>query len=154
MTSRLQSSWSYKDHTIRERLNHIATVRPLRPGEKYSLLIRRDNDGDEDGGGVDGDGSGGTSPLWQGAGTETSVPRILIRRWWRLRNYSWNISRPSRVFPNRRRNRRRGGVEDALVGPDATQAWPRVWPRLGGVWPPSSPPPLRSPSGSQSLLVY
>jgi hypothetical protein len=26
---------------------------------------------------TDGDGSGGTSPSWQGAGTETSVPRNL-----------------------------------------------------------------------------
>jgi hypothetical protein len=35
-------------------------------------------DGDGRGGdGVDGDGSEGTSPSWQGAGTETSVPRNL-----------------------------------------------------------------------------
>jgi hypothetical protein len=34
-------------------------------------------DGDSGGGdGVDGDGSGGTSPSRQGAGTETSIPRI------------------------------------------------------------------------------
>jgi hypothetical protein len=31
------------------------------------------SNGDEDGGGVDGDGSGDNSPSWQGAGTETSV---------------------------------------------------------------------------------
>jgi hypothetical protein len=31
---------------------------------------------------TDGDGSGGTSPSRQGAGTETSVPRNS-RRWWR-----------------------------------------------------------------------
>ena len=30
------------------------------------------------GGGVDGDGSGGNSPLWQGAGTENSIPRIRV----------------------------------------------------------------------------
>ena len=35
------------------------------------------SDGGEDGGGVDGDGSGGNSPSRQGAGTETSVPRNL-----------------------------------------------------------------------------
>ena len=33
---------------------------------------------DEDGGGVDGDGSGGNSPSRQGARTETSVPRIRV----------------------------------------------------------------------------
>jgi hypothetical protein len=32
---------------------------------------------DEDGGGVDGDGSGGNSPSWQGAGTEIFVPQNL-----------------------------------------------------------------------------
>jgi hypothetical protein len=41
----------------------------------YSLLIIGDSKVDGDGGEVDGDGSGGTSPSWQGAGTETSVPR-------------------------------------------------------------------------------
>src|SRR3954464_7376229 len=46
----------------------------------------------------------------------------------------------SRVFPKRGINRRRGGVRGALVGPDATQARARVRPRLGGVWPPGSPP--------------
>ena len=36
------------------------------------------SNGDEDGGGVDGDGSGGNSPSRQGAETETSVPRIRV----------------------------------------------------------------------------
>ena len=36
------------------------------------------SNGDGDGGGVDGDGSGGNSPPRQGAGTETSVPRIRV----------------------------------------------------------------------------
>jgi hypothetical protein len=45
-------------------------------GENYSLLIIGDINSDEDGGGVDGDGSGGNSPSWQGAGTETSIPQI------------------------------------------------------------------------------
>src|SRR4051812_13340898 len=44
------------------------------------------------------------------------------------------------VFPKQRLNRRRGGVGGTLVGPDATQAWARVWPCLGGVWPPGRPP--------------
>jgi hypothetical protein len=33
---------------------------------------------DEDGGGVDGDGSGGNSPSRQGAGTEISIPPKLV----------------------------------------------------------------------------
>jgi hypothetical protein len=43
-----------------------------------------------DGGGgdrVDGDGSGGTSPSWQGAGTETSIPRISSVAAAELRNF-------------------------------------------------------------------
>ena len=36
------------------------------------------SNGDEDGGGVDGDGSGGNSPSQQGARTETSVPRTRV----------------------------------------------------------------------------
>jgi hypothetical protein len=50
--------------------------------ENYSILIMGDNNVDGDGGEVDGDGggvdggsSGGTSPSWQGARTETSVPQ-------------------------------------------------------------------------------
>jgi hypothetical protein len=37
---------------------------------------------------TDGDGSGGTSPSWQGAGTETSVPRNLSSTEAELRNCS------------------------------------------------------------------
>jgi hypothetical protein len=37
---------------------------------------------------TDGDGSGGTSPSRQGAGTETSVPRNLSSMAAELRNYS------------------------------------------------------------------
>jgi hypothetical protein len=55
-------------------MNHIATGRALSPGENYSLIIIGDNNSDEDGGGVDGDGSRGNSPSRQGTGTETSVP--------------------------------------------------------------------------------
>ena len=36
------------------------------------------SNGDEDGGGVDGDGSGGNSPSLQGAGTEISVTRTRV----------------------------------------------------------------------------
>jgi hypothetical protein len=53
-----------------------------------------DGDGGEvdgDGGGVDGvnaDGSGGTSPSRQGAGTETSIPRNWSSTAAALRNFS------------------------------------------------------------------
>ena len=46
--------------------------------KNYSLLIMGVSNGDDGGGGVDGDGSGGTSPSRQGAGIETSVPRIRV----------------------------------------------------------------------------
>jgi hypothetical protein len=41
-----------------------------------------DSNADGDGGGVDRDGSGGNSPSRQGAGIETSAPKIGLR-WWR-----------------------------------------------------------------------
>ena len=53
-------------------------VEPSASGENYSLLIMGVSNGDRDGGGVDGDGSGGNSPSRQGARTETSVPRNLF----------------------------------------------------------------------------
>jgi hypothetical protein len=56
-------------------MNHIATGRALSPRENYSLLIIGDSNGDEDGGGVDGIGSGGNFPSRQGARTETSIPQ-------------------------------------------------------------------------------
>ena len=46
--------------------------------KNYSLLIMGGSNGDDGGGGVDGDGSGGNSPSRQGAETETSVPRIRV----------------------------------------------------------------------------
>jgi hypothetical protein len=48
-----------------------------------------DNNGDGDGGGVDGDGSWGNSPSWQGAGTETSVPQNFSSMVAALLNFSW-----------------------------------------------------------------
>ena len=70
-------------------MNHIATGRALSPGENYSLLIMGVSNGDEDGGGVDGDGSGGNSPSRQGARTETSVPRNWSSMVVARRNFSW-----------------------------------------------------------------
>jgi hypothetical protein len=51
-----------------------------------------DGDGggvDGDGGGVNGDGSGGNFPSRQGAGTETSVPRISSAMAAALRYFIW-----------------------------------------------------------------
>jgi hypothetical protein len=48
-----------------------------------------DSNNDEDGGGVDGDGSRGNSPSWQGAGTVTSVPRTLSAMAMALWNFIW-----------------------------------------------------------------
>ncbi|KAK1607886.1 hypothetical protein QYE76_031559 [Lolium multiflorum] len=59
-------------------MNHIATGRALSLGENYSLLIMGDNNGDEDGGGVDGDGFRGHFPI-PVACRNTSVPRTWLR---------------------------------------------------------------------------
>src|SRR3954464_7245372 len=72
------------------------------------------------------------------SGGDFSLPR-RVRTCSGLRNFSWNISRLPRVFPNRRINRRRGGVWGAKVSPDATLARAQAWPHRGGVWPPGWP---------------
>jgi hypothetical protein len=53
---------------------------------------------DEDGGRVDGDGSGGNSPSRQGAETETSVPRTSSLMAAVLQNFSWMDADSFRVF--------------------------------------------------------
>ena len=65
---------------------------------------------DEDGGGVDGDGSGGNSPSRQGAGIEISVPRNLSSMAAELRNFSWMEADCFRVFDLEASYRRRGDV--------------------------------------------
>jgi hypothetical protein len=47
---------------------------------------------------TDGDGSGGTSPSWQGARTETSIPQNLSVAAAELRNYSGKNTDCFRVF--------------------------------------------------------
>jgi hypothetical protein len=47
---------------------------------------------------TDGDGSGGTSPSWQGARTETFVPQNSSAVAVELRNSFWKIADPPRVF--------------------------------------------------------
>jgi hypothetical protein len=59
---------------------------------------------------TDGDGSGGTSPSRQGAGTETSVPRNLASMAAVLRNCSRKIVDSLRVFRPEASYRRRGDV--------------------------------------------
>jgi hypothetical protein len=59
---------------------------------------------------TDGDGSGGTSPSRQGAGTETSVPQNSSMVAAELRNYFWKITESSRVLCPEASYRRRGIV--------------------------------------------
>ena len=93
-----------------------------------------DSNGDEDGGGVDGDDSGGNSPSRRRAGTETSVPRNLSSRWRRLRNSSWNIVDCSRVFATEGIYRRRGDVGGVPRGPPHRAACPPSWPPQPMEW--------------------
>jgi hypothetical protein len=99
-------------------------------GKNYSLFIMGDNNGDEDGGGVDGDGSGGNSLSRQGAGTETSVPRNWSSMVVALRNFLWMNAGLFRVFVIEGIYRRKGDV----------RGWPRgphlVVVRPGGPAPP------------------
>ena len=97
--------------------------------------------------GVDGDGSGGTSPSRQGAGTETSVPRNLSAMAAALRMFLSNMAYPLRVVTSGAIYRRKGGVGGLPWAPHhlvARQAWvprhPMVWPAHG---PPG--PLLRAP---------
>jgi hypothetical protein len=64
----------------------------------YSLLIIGDSKVDGDGGEVNGDGSGGTSPSRQGARTETSIPRNSSAAAAELRNSFWKIANSPSVF--------------------------------------------------------
>jgi hypothetical protein len=59
---------------------------------------------------TDGDGSGGTSPSRQGAGTETYVPRNLSSTAAELRNCSGKNADSPRVFRREASYRRRGVV--------------------------------------------
>jgi hypothetical protein len=59
---------------------------------------------------TDGDGSGGTSPSRQGAGTETFVSQNLSAAAAELQNSLWKIADPSRVFHIEALYRQRGVV--------------------------------------------
>ena len=90
---------------------------------------------------TDGDGSGGTSPSRQGAGTETSVPRNLASTAAALRNCSGNFTESFRVFRPEASYRRRGIVRGGARGPHAMVARPGPWPREQHVRGPGGPSP-------------
>jgi hypothetical protein len=80
---------------------------------------------------IDGDGSGGTSPYRQGAGTETSVPQNSSSVAAELQNSFPKIADPFRVFHQEALYRRRGVVRSGASLPHhgATRLGPgpRPW---------------------------
>jgi hypothetical protein len=90
---------------------------------------------------TDGDGSGGTSPSRQGAGTETSVPRNSSAAAVELRNCSGNFAPSSRVFRPETSYRRRGIVRGQPGAPHTRVARPGPGPCHLCVRAASSPPP-------------
>ena len=78
---------------------------------------------------TDGDGSGGTSPSRQGAGTETSVPRNSSMVAAELRNSFWKIADSPRVFRPEASYRRRGDVRGLPGLPHTGVARPGPGPR-------------------------
>jgi hypothetical protein len=66
---------------------------------------------------TNGDGSEGTSPSRQDAGTETFVPQNSSAAVAELRNPSGNFADCFRVFKTEALNRRRGGVRGPPGGP-------------------------------------
>ena len=91
---------------------------------------------------TDGDGSGGTSPSRQGAGTETSVPQNLSAMAVELRNSFWKIAESSRVFRPEALYRRRGDVRGLPEPPNTGVARPGPGPRRPLVWGLGGPPPI------------
>jgi hypothetical protein len=85
-------------------------VEPLALGENYSLFIIGDINGDEDGGGVDGDGSEGNSLSRQAIRTKTYVPRNWSLMAAALQNFSCTEAGLFRVFASERIYRRKGDV--------------------------------------------
>jgi hypothetical protein len=79
--------------------------------ENYSLLNMGVSNNDEDGGGVDGYGSGGNSLSRQGVGTETSIPRTSSLMAVALRNFWWIDAGRFRVFAPEAFHRRKAMSE-------------------------------------------
>jgi hypothetical protein len=100
-----------------------------------------DSNGDGDGGGVDGDGYGGNSPSWQGAGTETSIPRTSSAVAAALRNFIWEKANSFRVFPLESFYRQRGDVRGNPGAPHHGVARPGGHPRHHLLWLPPGPSP-------------
>jgi hypothetical protein len=67
---------------------------------------------------TEGDGSGGTSPSRQGAGTETSVPQNSSTAAAELQNCFWKIADSPRIFRPEVSYRRRGVVRGLAGRPD------------------------------------
>ena len=127
-------------------MNHIATGRALSLGENYSLLIMGDSSGDEDGGGVDGDGFRGKFPVPAACRNRDFCPPNLTSRWRRLRNFSRIVAYSSRVFATESLSRRKGSLGGVLVGPHNRGGAPHPlvvppW-RVGPPWLPSGLSPV------------
>jgi hypothetical protein len=90
---------------------------------------------------TDGDGSGGTSPSRQGAGTETSIPQNSSVVAAELRNSFWKFADSFRVFRREAFYRRRGVVRRRLGWSHNGWARPGPGPRPLIVWPASGPSP-------------
>jgi hypothetical protein len=105
---------------------------------------------------TNGDGSGGTSPSRQGAGSETSVPQNSSSTVAELRNSSRNFADCFRVFATEALNRQRGGVRGGTRRPHHGWAPPGAGPRLMVVSLASAPPWLsfgpRPSSGKNGSL--
>jgi hypothetical protein len=99
---------------------------------------------------TDGDGSGGTSPSRQDAGTETSVPRNSSAAAAEVRNSSGNFADSFRVFHPEALYRRRGGVRRRTGWPHNGWVRPGAGSRPLIVWPVSGP----SPAPVQSLVLF
>jgi hypothetical protein len=99
---------------------------------------------------TDGDGSGGTSPSRQGAGTETYVPRNSSAAAAELQNCSGKNADCLRVFRREASYRRRGVVRGGPGWPHHGWAWPGAGPRPLMVRQAPGPPP--APVRSLSFL--
>jgi hypothetical protein len=99
------------------------------------------SNGDDDGGGVNGDGSGGNSSSRLGAGTEKSVPQNWSSMAAVLRNFSWMDAGLFRVFASVRIYRQKGDVRGWTGGPHHLVVWPGGGPCHPMVRPPPGPNP-------------
>jgi hypothetical protein len=96
---------------------------------------------------TDGDGSGGTFPFRQGAGTETSVPQNLSSTVAELQNCSRNFADSPRVFHPEASYRQRGIVRRRPGWSHNRWARPGAGPRPPILWAAPGPP-----SGSRSVF--